>query len=525
MKIFRSFLCLLLIHLTTVSAIDSILSPSNASVFINDNVEFHCKLSNDEGYPLIWIVDYDLNDEVVSGILSNVAQTARIMHFEDGHGNQSVDYSNEYNGSTTIHHLILRIDGVLQPDEGNYACGYTFNSRSFYLGTWGNLTILIPPTESNPSCTLLPNVISLPTPNSTISVSFVCVMSGGKPLPNLIWRRENSTISAAISTSNSLQYTISANDNGIPFTCVASGPALRQDGSCSTTPLLVNPSASILSSADPAVENTDVIFTCVGYGLPYISKIDWLYNGQLVSDNNLPSGFQIIDMSDGSSELHLFSIQLDNNNDLVACYVETPSGLSNQQSVTVSIIKYEAATGLTTSVIIPIASAAGGVILLLVIAILVTVIWKRRKSNAGRNPENSGAAQIVLEGRDNTYQMGAVSADNGLRATPSQQPAENYVINQIAEMNAPGDEPRSVTMGSDHPYDPVNFSSRQSDTRTRTPTNVAHLANRQAASPYASNIDGDSERLSYAELDLPHGPPIPRRQGYSTDYAVIEGEL
>ncbi|XP_072045313.1 uncharacterized protein [Amphiura filiformis] len=556
-------LVLVLLHLAPVSAISAIVSPTSKSVFVNGNVEFQCQMRNDEGYSLVWIFDYDVNDDIWASI--GAQQTTSIDHNEDGHGDYSVEYSKDFIGSNEVHNLILKINGIQFADEGAYTCGYVasvfpFPYRVAPVGNWATLTILIPPVETNPRCRFSPNPTSLNT--DSVIATLICEMAGGSPPPDLTWYKEGSStmsVSSTTSMTNTFAYTITGNDNGIQFKCVASGPALRQDGSCSITPLLVNPSVSISSSADPVVENSDVIFTCVGSGLPYISKLNWLYNGQLVSDNNLPSGFQIIDMSDGSSELHLFSIQLDNNNYIVACYVETPSGLSNQQSITISVIKYvevktttsaskpmttvftssvskqiistetmkesEEISGLSTSLLIPIVTAAGGVIVLLVIAILVTVIWKRRKSSAERNRENP-QTEIVLEGRrDNTYQMGAVSADNELRATPSEEPAESaYVINQILEMNASGGEPRSVTMGSDHPYDALNFNSRQPE--TRTPTSAV---NRQAASPYASNIVGNAERLSYAELDMSNGGPNARRQEYpltsSVGYAVIEGEL
>ncbi|XP_072046266.1 cell adhesion molecule 3-like [Amphiura filiformis] len=342
MKVSGTFsgLVLIILHLTSASAISAIVSPTPMSVFVNGDVEFQCQIGDARGFTLVWLTENNPSD--VAHTIIPAEQTGPIIdHHDDGHGDYSTAYSTEFTGGTLVHNLILRIASVQVADEGPYACGYQSGpSTSSPVGTWANLTILIPPDESNPRCSFSPNPVSLTTDSAIVTL--ICEIAGGSPSPDLTWNKGNpsNALSSTTSTINTFTYTITGNDNGIPFTCVAKGQALRQDGFCSITPLLVNPSVSISSSADPVVEHSDVIFTCVGSGLPYISKIDWLYNGQLLSDNNLPSGFQIIDMSDGSSELHLFSIQLDNNNDLVTCYVETASSLSNQQGITVSVMKY-----------------------------------------------------------------------------------------------------------------------------------------------------------------------------------------
>ncbi|XP_072045314.1 uncharacterized protein [Amphiura filiformis] len=536
------------------NSINSITSPNNQSVFLNDDIEFHCQLSNNEGYQVIWIQDYNPGDNVLHAINADMNQDMVPLDNE-GHGVYNVQYSTFLEPTfppTVTYNLNLRINDVKVSDEGSHACGYMIRisnppfRQPIPLGNWANLTILIPPNEINPSCSYSPASISLSTSFDSVSVTMMCEISGGKPLPGLTWYKMTSPISSTSTSTNNFEIMLSAEDNGVQFTCFAKGPALLQDGRCTIIPLQVLPSVSVSHPTMPLVEHSNAVLTCVSSGLPYISKIEWNYNDQILLQGVMPFEFLIVDKSDRSSELHLFGIQLISNNAIISCHSEIPSGLSNRDSVTIlvayvvtpdttasrpAITVTEKAkdpmsiTGVTSSLVTSIAAAAGVIILVLIIAIIATVILRRRKANAQRNRDTS-ETPVVLDALDNTYQMGVVATDNELRITPSDQPAtDGYVINHISGMNSQGDEPRSVTMGSDHPYDPVNFSSRQSDTRTRTPTNVAHLANRQAASPYASNIDGDSERLSYAELDLPHGPPIPRRQGYSTDYAVIEGEL
>ena len=434
-------------------------------------------------------------------------------------------------------------------------------------------------------------------------------MSGGQPLPELTWYKDgvSPSISSTTSTHNSILYKITPDDNGVSFTCVANGPALTQEGSCSITPFQVDPVVSVSYLPLPIVEHSDVVFTCTSSLLPANSKLDWLYNSQIFSDEIVPFEYQIKDVDPASmtSELQVFNIQLSADNDEIKCRVETPSGLSIEQAVLISVIpdpvmttqkialttrkqdltenmkKPAAATGLLSSTIMPIAAAAGGLILILVIAIIATIIYKRHKNTKQRNREDSS---LVLDRpRDNTYEMGAFPADGTGATRSTRNDSIGYVINQISPMNSPArprngiqaisstsndsngyvinqvsptsspngthsdtlllphyhvvnpssgnDSPltqRSVTMGSDNEYDPVNFAGQSA---TREPANGAPAPTNGATqtSPYASNIVENAERIRYADLDLSnvsqsdeiHGNP-PRSP---VKYSVIEGEL
>ncbi|XP_072045312.1 uncharacterized protein [Amphiura filiformis] len=336
-----SGLLLILLHMASVSAISVIHSPSSESVFENGNVEFQCQMRDAEGYVLVWIATPA--NKPMHWIPAQRTGLIQLQQ-QEGHGDYSTIYSEFTDGGNVVNNLTLKIDSVQDADEGTYACGYRETSPSMSrlspVGNSATLTILIPPREPNPRCSYSPNPLSLTT--GSVIVTLICEMAGGSPPPDLTWYKEGSStmsVSPTTSTTNTFAYTITGNDNGIQFTCVANGPALRQDGICSITPLLVDPSVSISSSADPVVENSDIIFTCEGSGLPYISKTEWLYNGQVLTDNTLPPGFQIVKISDDTSELHVFSIQLDNNSDIVTCYVETPSGQNNRESTTISVIR------------------------------------------------------------------------------------------------------------------------------------------------------------------------------------------
>ena len=46
-------------YFIAVCSISSTQSPTDKSVFLNGNVEFNCKIRNDEGYILVWLIKYN----------------------------------------------------------------------------------------------------------------------------------------------------------------------------------------------------------------------------------------------------------------------------------------------------------------------------------------------------------------------------------------------------------------------------------------------------------------------------------
>ena len=406
-------------YFISVSSISLTLSPTDKFVFLNDNVEFNCKIRNDEGHKLVWLIKYNYGLEGYT--YAEVTQS--IEHEQDGHGSYSLAYSTEIDISSgaVIHNLVLRITRVQLNDEGTYTCGYETNATLTYppyssflerrpFSSSANLSVLVPPNDIAPGCGFSPSSISVGT-----TITLACEMSGGKPLPGLTWYREGAAISSTMSTSNSIKYTVTPNDDGISFTCKASGQALPQEGTCSVKPFQV----------DPAV------------------------------------------------------------------------------------------TGLMTSTILSIFAAVGGFILILIIATFATIIYKCHKNAKQGDDENQAVES------DNTYEMGNFSGDRDTQGTQSTyQDSANYVINQVDLSDTPaspstpqdyhGVNPasdhdrlvvqRSVTMGSDHTYDHVNFAGQPA---TGTSENGAPPAYPPPPyTPYDSSIVGNS----YAEMDMGPGP-------------------
>ena len=155
-------LIIILQYLIAVGSISLTQAPTDKSIFLNDNVEFNCKIRNDEGYKLVWLIKYN---HIGLEAYVDAELTSSIDHEEDGHGSYSLEHSTEIDGFSRarIHNLILRIDGVQLIDEGKYSCGYEEIVTSLFppfssweerlpLGTSATLSVLVPPNDITPKC-------------------------------------------------------------------------------------------------------------------------------------------------------------------------------------------------------------------------------------------------------------------------------------------------------------------------------------------------------------------------------------
>ena len=228
---------------------------------MNGDVEFQCQMVDIEGYELKWFLDYDPGNTSFASALVTAAQNRQVNHYEDGHGNISLEYKSD---SDNAYSLTLRISNVQVADEGSYTCGYEENQIGYPIGDWANLTVVIPPDEQNPRCSFSPNPISLTSATDTETIELTCEMSGGRPAPQLTWYRNSSSSELSTASGNSTYaHILTMEDDGVQFICTASGPALLQNSSCSITPFRIKSSASASLVLPIAAAAGGVIFIIV----------------------------------------------------------------------------------------------------------------------------------------------------------------------------------------------------------------------------------------------------------------------
>ncbi|XP_072045311.1 cell adhesion molecule 4-like [Amphiura filiformis] len=301
---------LLLHHFDRVTCIFVTEWPVSVSTFENSTVEFFCEVhEKDDSMHLVWFTDMQPGDNRVSFNFAN--ETVELNH--ENNGGQ---HSMEYDDTSGVQKLAYRITDVKVADEGLYSCGYiplpipqAVSSENF-LGEIATLEVLIPPLESHPRCEVT-GFDLIPFTNSSaigLPLDLRCEIQGGRPTPDLTWYRNSDSVANGAEV-NLLQHVLSADDNGVEFSCVASGKALMTNTSCSVTPLRIPPTASITSSSSYVTTGMNVTLICKGDGLPHISEIEWFVNG--ISPEKLEDfEYEIYDEQTGSeslSELNIFN--------------------------------------------------------------------------------------------------------------------------------------------------------------------------------------------------------------------------
>ena len=435
--------CCLVISLTVLflqyAKVDSMIFasewPVSASIFENSDVEFFCEVrGKQDNDHLVWFTDMDDSDSLVTLTFAN--ETVDVDHGNNG-GQHSIEY--ELTSSNT-YRLIYRIKGVKVADEGLYACGYVplpipqSVSGNNILGDYATLQILVPPSERKPTCTANTAVITSLEDNNALgmSLSLLCQITGGRPTPELTWYKNNDNITTASTGVNQVDRVLEAADNGVEFTCVASGDSLAEDGSCSFIPLQIPPTAAISASSTLINPWSNATFSCIGDGLPFVSDVDWFING--VSLHELEDfDYDIIsNQTESSSELTIQNAHFDRKHNTISCVVRIPSGLNSSSAVTVV---YSEETTSLFPLLLPIVAASSGLLVIILVVFIAISLCKSSK-------KGDDFGEDIYQ-RNNGF-------DENAQSNPYQEDVESgepYVISNISS-----GVPRGATMGSDHPY-------------------------------------------------------------------------
>ena len=173
-------------------------------------------------------------------------------------------------------------------------------------------------------------------------VYLYCSTIGGNPRPNITYSKEDETLTGPFSASSiSHPYQLTAEDNGVTFTCTMSTPALNESRSCSVMPLMILPTVTVNPAVSTAEEGSNVRFVCSGEGVPSIAYYRWKVRNTDTGETVPSDKFRIsITVSDNG---HVLDLEVLENIELY-CIASVPSGLSSNSSARVVFIPHEETT-------------------------------------------------------------------------------------------------------------------------------------------------------------------------------------
>ncbi|XP_022111034.1 uncharacterized protein LOC110990368 [Acanthaster planci] len=321
----------------------------------------------------------------------------------------------------------LKISDVRVTDAGTYSCGifkdFLFKKQA-HLAT-AKLTVK-PNQRGNsssiPTCTLSTSYVTAYEQHPKLGdlVYLKCLRDTeqdfeGSLRPELIWYKKFSddAISQPRQEQTQLSILLSPEDNGVEFTCKLQYPDLGDlgrevGGECSITPLSIPPSSWIKPSGRVrVVENSEVVLTCNGTGVPAVTEYQWRIHPQI------PKNWY--DVEEKGRILRIKNFKKEDGSLNVTCLAQIASGLTGDESSSTMLIMIETMkvtndtffnknTSTTTTlpaVIIPIIIVSLLVMLLVVICKYTEHKRKRNISISSspehlQNEENSTSSSQVV---------------------------------------------------------------------------------------------------------------------------------
>ncbi|XP_033121853.1 muscle M-line assembly protein unc-89-like [Anneissia japonica] len=306
--------------------------PQSASVFQGDMVVLECAV-DDKG-PGNFVFWQHVSSNMFLSSDDKILSAVEDNRFAIG-GNHELG---QYN---------LMISNVDAPDDGMYRCGFQLvdNDGSVFVFREANLTVLIPPHDFYPRCTLStenPN----PQPGDTVSVA--CVSIGSSPPTELTWRRNGSILSSDINAAFVVLELV-AEDNGVEFVCKASGKALFQPRFCSVTPMIILPVVFITSMNPEPTVGDSITLTCnVQNAVPSYNELQWFVDGKQITGVTGNTQYFVV----GTNENILIIPQSQRSDDgrNVTCIARTPSGLAGRSTLVLSLQGIETASKVHSTV-------------------------------------------------------------------------------------------------------------------------------------------------------------------------------
>ncbi|XP_022111010.1 uncharacterized protein LOC110990359 [Acanthaster planci] len=237
-------------------------------------------------------------------------------------------------GSEYWHVFNLRIANLKAVDNGHFYCGYLEGTKFRVLGS-ARLTVIYPPDETSPTC----SINLLDESNSTTAgvgstVDLICMWTGGNPPSTAAWYRQNVPMETRKEEGYVwTRWELTAEDNGMEFTCEMESKALSEKRSCTASPLHISPQAVIVPSVAYVRIGDTVEFECQGTGLPRITSYVWAVPPYLARN---PERFEL---RDGNRIFHLLAVEAGDDALEITCEVRTLRGLEGTASAVLRLVQ------------------------------------------------------------------------------------------------------------------------------------------------------------------------------------------
>ncbi|XP_033098529.1 mucin-5AC-like [Anneissia japonica] len=299
------------------TAIEFVAEPLHTTVNYGDTVTLRCAVRDQGKIPVYW------QNTDTQQYISMDRQIDPYMVF----GNKTRERMS-IAGDSRYGEYNLRIENVTNLDAGSYACLYSVVYE--YYSRTAEIKVVNPPMDDYPMCMMSPA-----TPAAIGNeVDLLCVSSGGKPAPMLIWTMGDTEITSVYVsggvngvTSNKHSLRVTEDDRGKVFTCKATHEAFKVPKTCSIIPIGFNIPVYLRPKIKDAVEGRRATFSC--YTDKSLEPTFHWYLGNKLLDENDP---RVTPTKDGVSKLKLRNLQINDNGTHVYCVITNRFGANKNDS-------------------------------------------------------------------------------------------------------------------------------------------------------------------------------------------------
>ncbi|XP_033106116.1 CD276 antigen-like [Anneissia japonica] len=444
------FLLFLLSFESTANVINQ---PEDITAEVGDTVILRCTVETGSKVNVYW-------QTVTGDSVNYLTDNTRIYPGTDAN---SINERIEVVGDAKSGVFNLKIKPIIGSDSGKFLCLYFVDGIHQTSSRVATLTVLSPPFEEYPICSL--------TPKNDIKIGdfvrMTCVTSGGIPPAKIYWKRFEEILPAYRleqdgRTYISYEFTLSELDNGAVFTCDAESPAIKTPRFCSVRPYRSETSVRIQSRSTPLVDGKDGVFDCIASAIPTADVFEWRLN-------NLPLDNDRYKLENDNQTLRISPLGSSDNDNVISCTAgNTYVVVTGNASISLSLTKIAAVDGPE------IVGISVGIIVGIILAIVMVIflLKYKRKRDFFKDLDFNKACR-------NSYVF-------------PRQFFSRRSANEVYEVERENDRPDSIVIVCSTPQEAINIHSNQ---QHRIPQNDDEARNpRYSVGFYMSNCPTNNER-------------------------------